>query len=121
MTSQTTITLLGLVGLSVHYKIQIYLIDDKKGTHFVYTPETYTHPCFIYRDRNVKGKYRLFLGADKPNPKFGLDSITRPLRAVSNYKREELIHIADQLSVSIGEKEKKEDIYRKISEYAAWL
>ena len=121
MTNHSTITLLGLVGLSVHYKTQIYLMDNKKGTHYVYTPETYNQQCFIYRDHTIKGKYRLFLGPAPTTPSFCLDSISRPLRAVSNYKREDLVHIAADLNVSISEKEKKEDIYRKISEYTAWL
>jgi len=121
MTSQTTITLLGLVGLSVHYKTQIYLMDDTKGIQYVYTPETYSHQCFIFRDRTVKGKYRLFMGDDAPKPLFSLDSIARPLRAVSTYKREELVHIAAEVNVVLGEKDKKEDIYRRISEHVAWL
>jgi hypothetical protein len=122
MTNQSTITLLGLVGLSVFYKVQIYLLDDKKGVHYVYTPENYTRSCFIYKNSTIKGKYRLFLGNESSvKNTFCLDSMSRPLRAISNYKREELIQIARELNVGIGEKDKKEEIYRKLTEYAVWV
>jgi hypothetical protein len=120
MTNQNTISLLGLVGLSVHYKIQIFLIDVKKRVHYVYTPESYTHKCFIYRDGNAR--YRLFLGDESQvKPTFCLDTFSRPLRAISSYKRQELIDIAAELKITVSDKEKKEDLYRKISEFAAWI
>ena len=121
MTNQSSITLLGLVGLSVHYKIQIYLVDSVKKTHLVYTPENYTQTCYIYRHEILKNKYRLALEEVSLNDSFGLESFTRPLRAVSTYKMGELEELAARFGFDTSEKLKKDVIYRKLSEYAVWL
>jgi hypothetical protein len=121
MTNQSSITLLGLVGLSVHYRIQIYLIDSVKKTHLVYTPENYVQTCYIYRHDVLKSKYRLALDPVVLDDSFCLESFTRPLRAVSTYKMGELVDLAKRFSIEYEAKPKKEDIYRKISEYVVWL
>lgn len=121
MTNQSTITLLGLVGLSVHYKIQIYLIDSIKKTHIVYTPESFIETCYIYRHETLKGKYRLSLETVSLEDSFCLESFTRPLRAVSSYKIGELENLAKRFGIDSTEKQKKEELYRKISEYTVWM
>jgi hypothetical protein len=121
MTNQSAITLLGLVGLSVHYKIQIYLVDSIKKTHLVYTPESFVETCYIYRHETLKGKYRLSLEEVSLDDSFCLESFVRPLRAVSTYKMGELEELAKRFGVDSSGKQKKEELYRKISEYAVWL
>ena len=121
MTNQSSITLLGLVGLCVHYKIQIYLVDAVKKTHLVYTPENYTQTSYIYRHDTLKNKFRLALEPVLLDDSFCLESFTRPLRALSTYKMGELLELAKRFSVEYEGKPKKEDIYRKISEYIVWL
>jgi hypothetical protein len=120
MTNQSSITLLGIVGLSVHYKIQIYLVDGVKKTHLVYTPENYTNTCYIYRHDILKNKFRLALEPVILDDSFCLESFTRPLRAVSSYKTGELLDLAKRFSIEYDGKPKKEDIYRKISEFIVW-
>lgn len=121
MTNQSTITLLGIAGLAVHYKIQIYLIDSLKKTHIVYTPESFVETCYIYRHETLKGKYRLSLENESLDDSFCLESFTRPLRAVSTYKMGELQCLAKRFGIDSSEKQKKEELYRKISEYTVWL
>jgi hypothetical protein len=121
MTNQSSITLLGLVGMSVHYKIQIYLVDAVKKTHLVYTPENYVHTCYIYRHDTLKNKFRLALEPVLLDDSFCLESFTRPLHAVSTYKIGELLDLAKRFNIEYEGKPKKEDIYRKISEYIVWL
>jgi hypothetical protein len=57
MTNQSCITLLGVVGLSVFYKIRIFLIDTEKKTHLEYTPEIYDKICYIYKNEKIKGNH----------------------------------------------------------------
>jgi hypothetical protein len=121
MTNQSSITLLGVVGLSVHYKIQIYLIDSVKKTHLVYTPENYVETCYIYRHSTLKNKFRLALETVSLDDSFCLESFTRPLRAVSTYKMGELEDLAKRFGLYTSEKLKKDVIYRKISEHVFWL
>jgi len=119
MTNQSNITLLGLVGLSVYYKIQIYLIDSVKKTHLVYTPENYSRTCYIYKHDKVKGKYRLSLIENDLANSFCLVSFTRPLRSISTYKLSELEEIARRFG--INDCQKKDALYKEIAEHIVWL
>jgi len=119
MTNQSNITLLGLVGLSVYYKIQIYLIDSVKKTHLVYTPENYSNTCYIYKHPKIKDKYRLSLIENDVTDSFCLVSFTRPLRSISSYKLSELEKIAKRFG--INELQKKSELYKEITEHIVWL
>ena len=118
MTNQSQISFMGVVGLAVYYKIQIYLVDSVKKTHLVYTPENYTQTCYIYWHNTFRNKFRLALEPVSLDDSFCLESYIRPLRAISTYKIGELVHLAERFGILYDAKPKKEELYRKISEYA---
>ena len=121
MTSTTT-SLLGVVGISVYYKISIILVDQEKKTTLSFLPQnTELNPCILLKI-NGKGKSRdHYEVADESVLKdtFGLASYTRPLRAISTYKRAELIGIAEQCQLSLCDKS-KDELYRILSEHLVW-
>lgn len=117
MTGVSHTTLLGLVGFSVYYKIPIYLIDPVKKTHLSFLPtNTDKEPCFlVLRD----GRYELATEPISLGDSFGLESYTRPLRAISSYKRPELEEIRTRFRVDVSDKS-KEALYRALSEHLVW-
>jgi hypothetical protein len=50
---------------------------------------------------------------------FGLESYTRPLRAISSYKRAELEGIRTRFRVDVSDKS-KEALYSALSEHLVW-
>jgi hypothetical protein len=118
MTNQTRTTLLGVIGCAVYYKMEIVLVNEENGTHISFCPECIDLPkCIIYKTN--KGRYKLYLGADVPEKSFGLESYSKPLRAISTYKRQELEEIAERFNVSICGK-KKDELYRVLTEKLVW-
>jgi hypothetical protein len=125
MTGNKT-SLLGVIGLSVYYKMPIVLIDETKRTYMSFFPQNTERPvCIIYK-RNGKSRnhYELYRGGETYNTLchsyFGLESYLRPLKAISTYSRSILNELADRFKIS-REKKSKEDIYRELSEYLVWL
>lgn len=119
MTGKTTI--MGIVGLAVYYKIQIVLVDEVKKTHLSFLPENVEHePCILYK---TAVGFRL---ADSVSIEtirettFGLEGYTRPLRAISSYKRPELDVIAEKCGMNLYDKS-KDEVYKALSEYLVWL
>jgi hypothetical protein len=119
-------TLLGVIGLSVYYKMPIVLIDDTKKTYMPFFPQNTERPvCIIYKKYGKsRNHYELYRGEETYNKLchsyFGLESYLRPLKAISTYSRSILNELADRFEIS-REKKSKEDIYRELSEYLVWL
>ena len=125
MTGNKT-SLLGVIGLSVYYKMPIILIDNTKKTYMPFFPQnTERAACIIYK---IYGKsrnnYELYTGEEAYESLcqsyFGLESYLRPLKAISTYSRLELNELADRFGI-LREKKSKEDVYRELSEYLVWL
>ena len=117
MTGGNKTTLLGLIGFSVYYKIPIYLIDPVKQTHLSFLPtNTDKEPCFLVKR---EGLYELSSEPISLDTSFGLESYTRPLRAISTYKRPELDEIRTRFKVDVSDNS-KESLYRAISEHLVW-
>lgn len=119
MTGKTTI--LGVVGLAVYYKIQIVLVDEVKKTHLSFLPQNVDHEaCVLYKTR---AGFRLDHGGTTletiRETTFGLEGYTRPLRAISTYKRGELDLIAEKCGIDFCEKS-KDQVYKALSEYLVW-
>ena len=120
MTGKTTI--LGIVGLAVYYKIPVILVDDVKKTHLDFIPQNTEHePCILYKTRLG---FRL---ADSDTSidsiretMFGLEGYTRPLRAISSYKRSELDAIGEKCGLNLYDKS-KDEVYKALSEHLVWL
>jgi hypothetical protein len=119
MTGKTTI--LGVVGLAVYYKIPIFLVDEVKKTHLSFLPQNVDHEaCVLYKTR---AGFRLDDGGTTletiRETTFGLEGYTRPLRAISTYKRGELNLIAEKCGVDFCDKS-KDQVYKALSEYLVW-
>jgi len=116
-------TLLGVIGFSVYYKIPVYLVDLVKKTHLPFLPtNTDKEPCFLILR---EGRYELSLEPIPLDESFGLESYTRPLRAISSYKRAELEEIRCRFLGIEGHKievndSSKEALYRALSEHLVW-
>jgi len=118
MTGVCVTSLLGLVGFSVYYKIPIHLVDPKKKTHLSFLPmNTDKEACFlILRER----RYELSSEPIPLDDSFGLESYTRPLRAISKYKRTELEAIRERFAVDVSCDLPKDALFRALSEHLVW-
>lgn len=116
----TSTTLLGLIGLSVYYKMPIILVDLEKRTHLSFLPMNTDKETLILIKNRGKGKapdhYEV---GDDIKDTFGLASYTRPLRAISTYKRSELEEIAEVVKID-SENKSKDELYRTLSEQLVW-
>ena len=121
----TTTTLLGIVGLSVYYKMPIILVDLEKRIHLPFLPLNTDRKPFILIKIQGKGKApdHYEVGDESVlKDTFSLASYLRPLRAISTYKRCELDDIAIQtgLAQDLSSKKSKDELYRMISEQLVW-
>lgn len=118
MTGICVTSLLGLVGFSVYYKVPIHLVDPVKKTHLSFLPmNTEREPCFLIK---TEGRYELSSEPVSLDDSFNLESYTRPLRAISSYKRVELEDIRSRLRVDVSSDLPKEGLYRALSEHLVW-
>lgn len=118
-------SLLGVIGLSVYYKMPIYLVDEEKKTHLPFLPRnTDKEPCILFKR---KGKFQdtYELCDDETSVEdirkttISLENYLRPLRAISTYKRAELDQIAETCGLSLCDKP-KDEVYKTLSEYLVW-
>ena len=117
MTGVSATSLLGVIGFSVYYKINIHLVDPVKKTHLSFLPtNTDKEPCFLILRH---GKYALSSEPVPLDDSFGLESYTRPLRAISTYKRTELEDIRHRFQIDVSDSS-KEALYRALSEHLVW-
>jgi hypothetical protein len=116
----TSTTLLGIIGLSVYYKLSIILVDPEKRTHLSFLPMNTDKETLILIKNRGKGKapdhYEV---GDDIKDTFGLASYIRPLRAISTYKRSDLEEIAELVKIDSGNKS-KDELYRTLSEQLVW-
>ena len=118
MTGVCVTSLLGLVGFSVYYKIPIHLVDPVKKTHLSFLPtNTDREACFLIK---TEGRYELSSEPVSLEDSFGLESYTRPLRAISSYKRAELEGIRTRFRVDVSGDLSKDALYRALSEHLVW-
>lgn len=118
MTGVCVTSLLGLVGFSVYYKIPIHLVDPVKKTHLSFLPtNTDREACFLIK---TEGRYELSSEPVSLEDSFGLESYTRPLRAISSYKRAELEGIRTRFRVDVSGDSSKDALYRALSEHLVW-
>lgn len=118
MTGVSVTSILGLVGFSVYYKIPIYLVDPVKKTHLSFLPtNTDKEACFLVKNEK---RYELSSEPVSLEDSFGLESYTRPLRAISTYKRPELEAIRKRFAVEVSVDLPKDALYRALSEHLVW-
>jgi hypothetical protein len=58
---------------------------------------------------------------DLQNNLFCIENHVRPLKAISNYKSDELQEIAEKLDIDLDERKwKKQDLYNEITKLTKW-
>jgi len=129
MSVQNETTFLGIIALCIFYNIHIYLVDEKKKIYLCFTTnnETASKKCILYKNTNIKGysKYRLNHSISENDilyieeNMFRLESYNKPLKAISNYKVEDLYLISNKLGI-YDETLKKPKLYDVIQEYCLW-
>jgi len=117
-----------MIAMCIYYKINIYMMNVNKNgmLKFVTTEEGDNPTYIIYKGEN--GIYSVDIEPLSDERKTAieneiicLDSSSRPLKAISHYKLEDLIVIAQRLKIYDNNvKYKKPDLYKEISETLMW-
>ncbi len=118
-----------LYGYCIYYELNLILLNSTGENYLEIISNTFadSHPIFVIQ-KNDRDNYSL-----KETPltdeeykqlvdtKFKLDSHLRPLKAVGNYKVDELRILADKIGIDIYEKKwSKPDLYQEITNKTAW-
>jgi hypothetical protein len=118
-----------LYGYCIYYELNLILLNSTGENYLEIISNTFadSHPIFVIQ-KNDRDNYSL-----KETPltdeeykqlvdtKFKLDSHLRPLKAVGNYKVDELRILADKIGIDIYEKKwSKSDLYQEITNKTAW-
>jgi hypothetical protein len=129
MTSQKSTSMLCLYSMAVHYNIRILIVDSTQKLLLEFLPDTSNTDVktfVLYKDSY--GKYKLDLeelSTDKVNElktkMICLENFTKPFKAISNYKLNELEEIAKKVGVyDETKKYKKNDLYEEITHKCNW-
>jgi hypothetical protein len=128
LTVQPTTNLNAALAMCIYYKFNLYLVDaNKKGLLKLLSLEDGDYPTYlIYKGEN--GIYSVDIEplsverkAEIETAMICLDSSVRPLKAISHYKLEELIVLAQRLNFyDCNIKYKKADLYKEVSEMLQW-
>ena len=128
LTVQPTTNLNAALAMCIYYKFNLYLADaNKKGLLKLLSMEDGDYPTYLI----YKGENGIFSVDIEPlsverkteieTTMICLDSSARPLKAISHYKLEELIVLAQRLNFyDCNIKYKKADLYKEISEMLLW-
>lgn len=93
MTLQSNTTLLGVIGLSIYYKAQILLVNKEKNVYYDIHHDNYERTIILIKNPRIHRKQVYELGDVEDidlGSMFKMESIKRPLKAISNYKQSEL-------------------------------
>jgi len=129
LTSQKETSIICLIALSVHYNINITLVDPTKSFYLEYIAnkdDTETPTYILHKD--TFGKYTIkmepLVGEQLTNFKSNmicLENHTKPLKAISNYKVDELKILCKTVGLfDETKKYKKEELYDLVSEKIRW-
>ena len=113
------------------FKCNIYVVDLNKKIYLKYafqdTSNSDIDQLVIYRNPEKKyPEYFVDIGEQLYTISYiqsqfmCLDSYNRPLKAVSNFKTNELEYIAKELGIELSEKKKKAELYHILSQHCAW-
>jgi hypothetical protein len=118
---------LGIIALSIYYKIRILLADEEKRAYVKFQPQEFERTCILYghhsnRKSTISWKIRIDAESSSASAEsevldswFCKESYTKPLKPVSHYKIPELFEIAFKLGMDVSSM-KKNEIYAKICE-----
>jgi len=127
-----SISFKGLASLAIYYKRNIYVLDEKRKIYLKFTsPDTdsesdLSSKIYIYYHDFMRGthKYKIIVDhiVDRPeiDSWFCLENSLKPLKAISNYKVEDLIGIANTIGYEVPAKIKKPELYDRLVEKCGW-
>jgi hypothetical protein len=129
LTSQKETSMNSMMAILVYYKINLIMVNSTKllMLEFVADKDNELPTYVLHKD--AYGKYSVKTEplttdeiADMKNKMICLESYLKPLKAISNYKVEELEELAKKMGIyEKNKKYKKNDLYQEISEACAWL
>lgn len=114
-----------IVLFAKYYGIRIRVIDARRNTYAEIDPDpTDTELPFIIIRRSYNGKtyapvWREADAVDTVPTMFKLESLTKPLRAISNYTIQELRKLTEFFGIALESKAKKRDIYDTVWAYCS--
>jgi len=129
-----SISFKGLASLAIYYKRNIYVLDEKRKIYLKFTsPDTdsgsdskFSSKIYIYYHDFMRGshKYKIIVDDIVNIPAidswFCLENSLKPLKAISNYKVEDLIGIANIIGYEVPVKIKKPELYDRLVEKCGW-
>jgi len=129
LTSQKETSMNCLMAVLVYYKINLIMVNSTKllMLEFISDKDNELRTYVLYKD--AYGKYSVKLDAlsndeikDMKSKMICLESYLRPLKAISNYKVDELEELAKNIGIyEENKKYKKNELYQDISEACTWL
>jgi hypothetical protein len=118
-----------LYAYCIYYGFNLIIMNEDETTYIEIVSNTFSsdNPTYLM-NKNKKDKYSIIeepINKDEyvniTSNKFKLDSHIRPLKAISNYKIDELRIIADQIGIDIYEQKwLKPDLYKSITAKLSW-
>tara|TARA_B110000208_G_C11626372_1_gene379189 strand:+ start:9 stop:833 length:825 start_codon:yes stop_codon:yes gene_type:complete len=118
-----------LYGYCIYYELNLILLDPSGENYLEIISNTFadSHPVFVVQ-KNTHNNYSLIETpltneeyAQLVDTKIKLDSHLRPLKAIGNFKVDELRILADKVGIDIYEKKwSKTDLYQEITTKIAW-
>lgn len=128
LTSQKETSMICLIAMTVYFNINVVLVHPAKKNMVEFIGQKDAElPCYVlYKD--TYGKYTIQETPATPEQleelrqtNICLDSYIRPLRAMTTYKMDDLVHIATKLgSIDLTVKIKKPELYEQISSRIQW-
>jgi hypothetical protein len=118
-----------LYPFCLFFKCNIYVVDLKKKIYLNYAFQDATDIDQLIIYRNPEKKYpeyfvdvqeQLYPKAYIESQFICLYSYVKPLKAVSNFKANELEYLAKELGIDLSEKKKKAELYHILSQHCAW-
>ena len=129
LTSQKETSMNSMMAILVYYKFNLIMVNSTKllMLEFISDKDNELPTYVLHKD--AYGKYSVKTEplttdeiADMKNKMICLESYLKPLKAISNYKVEELEELAKKMGIyEKNKKYKKTDLYQEISEASAWL
>jgi hypothetical protein len=123
----------GVAALSIYYKRPIFLVNSERKLYMKFfiqdknsdnETDNDENPMYIYYHDFLRGQIKYKIRTDDFKPDltdfFCLENYQKPLKAISNYKVEELTEIANKVGYVIEGKLTKPELYNKLLEYCCW-
>jgi hypothetical protein len=119
----------GVAALSIYYKRPIFLVNSERKIYMKFDlqnkhSDEEENPIYIYYHDFLRGQIKYKIRTDNFKPEltdfFCLENYQKPLKAISNYKVDDLLEIANKVGYVLERKLTKPELYNKLMEYCCW-